>query len=107
MGGPPARCGNPSARRSRWPAPPPLRYHDSRVRADKTNGGNVAGRFVDALACDDARAAFRAWCRLRRSDGAPPLSDLAPFGLPPAVVPHILLYRQMENGDLLCTLAGD
>lgn len=67
----------------------------------------VAGRFVDVLATDDARAAFRAWRRCRREHAPPRLDALAPFALPPAVVPHLLLYRQTEDAALLCTLAGD
>src|SRR5438309_12023304 len=67
----------------------------------------VAGRFVDVVATDDARAAFRAWRRCRREHVPPRLDALAPFALPPAVVPHLLLYRQTADAALLCTLAGD
>jgi hypothetical protein len=67
----------------------------------------VAGQFLDALAVDDARAAFLAWRGCRRGRAVPELADLAPFALPAALVPHLLLYRQTENGQLLCTLAGD
>jgi hypothetical protein len=67
----------------------------------------VAGRFLDVLACEDACDAFRAWCRCRREHAPPRLDALAPFALPSATVPNLLLYRQTEDGALLCTLAGD
>jgi len=67
----------------------------------------VAERFLDALASDDARAAFLAWRACRRADALPPLDAFAPFALPPAVIPHLLLYRQTAEGALLAKLAGD
>jgi hypothetical protein len=67
----------------------------------------VAARFLDALATDDAREAFRAWRRCRREHVPPRLDAFAPFGLPRTVVPHLLLYRLTVDGALLCTLAGD
>lgn len=81
-----------------------MRYH---ARICGSEGGRVAGRFLDALASDDARATFLAWRGCRRAGALPRLDAFAPFALPRAVVPHLLLYRQEADGALLCTLAGD
>jgi len=62
---------------------------------------------VDALASDDARAVFLAWRACRGQGGLPRLDAFAPFALPRAVVPHLLLYRQNADGALVCTLAGE
>ena len=48
-----------------------------------------------------------AWRSARQGETPPALWDFAPHGLPPAVLPWLLIYRERRGGELVYGLAGD
>jgi hypothetical protein len=69
--------------------------------------GRRETRFIDIVANDDTRSAFRAWKRARTGSGLPRLLDFAPHELPPRLLPWTLLYHLRPDGELVYGLAGE
>jgi hypothetical protein len=63
--------------------------------------------FIDTLPSPLARDCLAAWRSARHGETLPALWDFAPHGLPPAVLPWLLIHRQRRDGELVYGLAGD
>jgi hypothetical protein len=63
--------------------------------------------FLGALPNQAARDCFAAWRKVRASEILPLLRDFAPQGLPPAVIPWILVHRLRPDDAIVYGLVGE
>jgi hypothetical protein len=62
--------------------------------------------FRDALSPELAKRTFDCWVRLRAQGRVPKKDDLCPLGLPPAVLPYLMLMELVAPEEFRCRLIG-
>jgi len=62
--------------------------------------------FRDALSPDLAKRTFDCWVRLRAGGRVPKKDELCPLGLPPAVLPYLILMEHIAGEEFRCRLIG-